>query len=386
MLRQLVLCSSLGLVSAAHAQAVTGPCLGDWMDLGPQLMAARNPISKAWSLIALHQSADHRIEVEQCKDQNVQNNARAVVAIMTKEINFEEDNGIVTLRDNPVLHDHFVTVTTDKNGNAKNKPVCSFEKFTGQRRTGACSGVLVSPTLVLTARHCVERQDDQDFGNPEDFIVMLDWKTSSGEHPDLDLKSSDPRLLRVKRAILIKGEALGDDDDLREDAALVELKAPVADNRWIDIALDGREVRTNDTVYTLGFPKGIPMKLAPNGTVFDSVHYDRNKKTPEQAKKMFFFTDLLTFKGNSGGPVFGASDHKLKGILISSGPDYHYYAKGDCATSLCKVGAAGCDRRAAVLRISSLPAWVAALVKRKEPRQASSRLDNPHDRGPPAAP
>jgi trypsin-like peptidase len=386
MLRQLVLCCSLGLASAAHAEPASGPCPADWMDLGPQIMAARNPTSKGLSLIALHQSADHRIEVEQCQDQNVQNNARAVVGILRKGMDFEEDNGTVTLRDNPVLHSHFMEVATDKKGNWKKKPVCSFEKFAGQRRVPACSGVLVSPTLVLTARHCVERRDDEVLGNPEDLMIMLDWKMSAGKHPDLDMKSTDPRLLRVKRTILIKGEELGGDSGFREDAALVELTAPVAADRWVDIAPDHRDVRTNDNVYTLGHPQGIPMKLAPNGTVFDSAHYDPNKKTPHRAKKVFFFTDLSTFKGNSGGPVFGTSDHRLKGIVVSGGEDYHYYAKGDCATSLCTIGAAGCDRRAAVLRVSALPAWLTALAKRKDGKQDSSRQDDPSDRSPPAAP
>ncbi|MCS6947504.1 MAG: serine protease [Steroidobacteraceae bacterium] len=56
-------------------------------------------------------------------------------------------------------------------------------------------------------------------------------------------------------------------------------------------------------VYTLGYPCGLPLKLASNATILHQGGVE-------------FRTDLDTFSGNSGSPVFDAETHALVGIVV----------------------------------------------------------------------
>lgn len=62
--------------------------------------------------------------------------------------------------------------------------------------------------------------------------------------------------------------------------------------------------RAGRAVYTLGHPGGLPLKLTDQGTVLEVADG-------------LFRTDLQTFTGNSGSPVFDASSHELVGIVVA---------------------------------------------------------------------
>jgi hypothetical protein len=64
---------------------------------------------------------------------------------------------------------------------------------------------------------------------------------------------------------------------------------------------------------SIGYPSGLPVKVAPNGTV-RSV----------SAANGYFVTDLDTFAGSSGGPVINNETYKIEGILVRGGVDYIY--------------------------------------------------------------
>lgn len=66
--------------------------------------------------------------------------------------------------------------------------------------------------------------------------------------------------------------------------------------------------RRGRSVYTLGHPRGLPLKLATSGRVL-------------AVEACVFRTDLDTYVGNSGSPVFDARTHALVGVVIEGQKD-----------------------------------------------------------------
>lgn len=99
----------------------------------------------------------------------------------------------------------------------------------------------------------------------------------------------------------------------------------------VDRPLERTILQPNETsiikdteVYMIGYPMGIPQKVAVNARVYDIDH-------PE-----YFYTTLDAFQGNSGSPVFNANTHKVIGVLVSGELDYRW--NGQCNEStLCKL-------------------------------------------------
>lgn len=89
-----------------------------------------------------------------------------------------------------------------------------------------------------------------------------------------------------------------------DDWVLLELERPVG--------LPGASAaprlgtpRTGQAVYTLGHPCGLPLKLADHARIL-------------AADARSFRTDLDTFTGNSGSPVFDARTHALLGLVVEA--------------------------------------------------------------------
>ncbi len=93
-----------------------------------------------------------------------------------------------------------------------------------------------------------------------------------------------------------------------------------------DWALD--PVHKGQTVFTIGFPSGIPLKYAPNAPVRD-------------IKNTFFVAELSSFSGNSGSGVYDQATKKLAGVLVRGAADYvkddankcwrvHFCPRGGC--------------------------------------------------------
>lgn len=122
-------------------------------------------------------------------------------------------------------------------------------------------------------------------------------------------------------------------------------------------------VAPDDRLYVLGHPRGLPLKLAPDGRTFATKWYDGTPVSAEEAK-LFLYTDLSIFSGNSGGPAFSVKNHRLEGIVRGGEDDYRYDIASDCATSLCGgLIAQKCTRRESISRLNAIPAWMLALIR-----------------------
>lgn len=76
-------------------------------------------------------------------------------------------------------------------------------------------------------------------------------------------------------------------------------------------------------IYMIGFPSGLPQKIALNANIIDNRH------------QSYCYTSLDAFQGNSGSPVFDINTHEVIGILVSGQTDYQWL--GSCYTyTLCR--------------------------------------------------
>ena len=94
-------------------------------------------------------------------------------------------------------------------------------------------------------------------------------------------------------------------------------------------------------MFVLGYPSGLPKKIA-QGVLMTS-----------QSNSLYFRTNLDTYGGNSGSPVFNSATGALTGILIEGEEDFETTSQGCRVSRQCPENGAGCEGER-VLKIANL--------------------------------
>lgn len=173
--------------------------------------------------------------------------------------------------------------------------VCSSERFAHQHAVSTCTGFLVAPDKLITAGHCIQNESDC-----EDAQWVFDYKLGTEQDAFVESLPQDSvytckRVVKSSLGIFIK-----------KDWALIELDRKVVGRKPLE--LNTKKPSKNDKIFTIGTPSGLPLKVA-TGSV-------RSVKIGN-----FFRTNLDTYAGNSGSPVFNASNEVI-GILVRGDNDY----------------------------------------------------------------
>lgn len=160
------------------------------------------------------------------------------------------------------------------------------------------TGYLLDAHTVLTCWHGWEH-----FGARALVAVFGHHATSDCESPrELPAAQVLPVAARPAR-VPASGGAGGSADDW----VLLRLEHPVTHLGALEPPrLDAP--RAGHAVYTLGHPLGLPLKLADRASVLAT-------------EELLFRSDLDTFTGNSGSPVFDAQTHALVGLVIEGQKD-----------------------------------------------------------------
>jgi hypothetical protein len=155
------------------------------------------------------------------------------------------------------------------------------------------SGVLVGPSSILTAAHCVDGVVPlENLYFVFDFVEM-DGGTRTKFDPD----------------DVYEGESiLAEDVTLPADWAVVQLKSPVQHRQPVKVH-QGRPIKARTEVYVIGHPLGLSRKRAGGARV-------RNARSPQT-----FTANLDVFGGNSGSPVFHAKTQQLLGVVVDGSAD-----------------------------------------------------------------
>lgn len=184
--------------------------------------------------------------------------------------------------------------------------LCPNERFYEQLAPGSCSGFLVGKDIIVTAGHCIETQDDCD--NAKwffDFSTNLDGSVKTRLH--------ESKAYSCEKII---GQKLTSGDDVI-DYAVIKLDREVNDRKPLKVRTDGK-IDDNQKVAIIGYPSGLPVKIADDANVM------------ENTIQSSFKTNLDSFAGNSGSPVFNTDTWEVEGILVRGSRDYKVDFENQC--------------------------------------------------------
>ncbi|MFA6433853.1 MAG: serine protease [Elusimicrobiales bacterium] len=211
----------------------------------------------------------------------------------------------------------------DKNG------LCPDEKFREQPVGAFCSGSLVGDDLVITAGHCIiDEAECRRTGIVFGYAVKEDGGKASVVMPEKEVYGCAKILKRF-----LYGESRVDTPPDRlygADFALIRLNRKVTGHTPLEVDM-GAGLRKGDGILVMGYPKGLPLKIAGGATVQD---FNADGDTDQLAPVLSYFTaDLDIFRGNSGGPVFNAGTGLIEGIVARKHDEDFTKTPAGCYTS-----------------------------------------------------
>lgn len=180
---------------------------------------------------------------------------------------------------------------------------CPNERFSEQVSLPICTGFLVAPDVLVTAGHCVAAQNS--CRNNAWVFGYTEGKTQISAKDIYNCKE-----------IISQRQTLG--IFAHKDYAVIKLDRVVTNRAPLKYRTKGN-IKKGESVVVIGHPSGLPLKIADNAVAMTSAWNT-------------FRTNLDTYSGNSGSPVFNQDTGLVEGILIQGAEDYERSASG-CAVS-----------------------------------------------------
>jgi V8-like Glu-specific endopeptidase len=236
-------------------------------------------------------------------------------------------------------NEHYEIIAPSLAQTLKNKH-CSDLRFRDLMRAGHCSVVMINKKQALTAGHCLMSL----FNHENESNVKFRLKTETKNWPYLENIKIILNQFKVENEqnhrMMINPEAVYsitkivklEDSYLKDDFALLEIDREY--NGFVpEIKMD---YKIHDDVLMIGHPLGQPMMFT-NGQITNDYIFQ-------------FTTNLDSFEGASGAPVFNLKDNSLIGLIsVGTGPsftkneikncvEYKVYNQGEIySTSVTKV-------------------------------------------------
>lgn len=186
-----------------------------------------------------------------------------------------------------------------------NLPMCSEELFTSQIAPGFCTGFLVKDDILVTAGHCLQKAPCSDTS-----IVFGYQMETSNSVAALTKKN-------VFQCAKVIAQEVPSKENQYLDYAIIKLDRSTG-RAGLDYVTDDL-LEAQDNVAVLGYPSGLPLKIASNAFVMSN-----NGNDP------FFVANLDTFGSNSGSPVINTNTYQVEGILVRGMTDYVLSSEGSC--------------------------------------------------------
>lgn len=174
--------------------------------------------------------------------------------------------------------------------NAKDGTSYLDEPFFDEPLSAFCTGVKLGDDIVATAGHCIK--DDKDCRGTR--LVFNYFKKSADDKPGANVANDD--IYACKSIIARKQD--------QSDWALIRVDRVLANVNTAKLNA-AKAVKKDDAVTLVGYPMGLPVKVAGNGNV-------------TAIGSVFFVTTVDSYGGNSGSPVFN-SERLQKGELLVEG-------------------------------------------------------------------
>ncbi len=243
---------------------------------------------------------DSRTELLQHTDPKLREMAASVaIFVHSKQVNFSGSS--VTI-DGYTLNEMSEMGQLVKDANA---PLCTGELFASQIAPGFCTGFLVKEDILVTAGHCLNKTPCSDTSIVFGYFM----------EPDNSLATLTPN--NVFKCEEVIAQASPNQDNQYLDYAIIKLDRPTGREGLDYTIVDG--LGAQDNVAVIGYPSGIPLKIASNAVVLSN-----------EAGNPFFITNLDAFGSNSGSPVINTATYQVEGILVRGTADYVLSNDGSC--------------------------------------------------------
>lgn len=187
--------------------------------------------------------------------------------------------------------------------------ICPKEKFVKQLVAARCSGFFIGKDVLVTSAQCIKDQNDC-----KDFQWVFDYKLNNAEESK-PVFSYDS-IYKCKEII-----ARSLENSTKEDYAIIRLDREVYGRYALKFRKNG-EMPKDVSLFTIGTLLGLPFKIADKANVLSN---DPTKK--------YFITNLDTYGGASGSPVFNQDTLEVEGIFVSGEKDLVYNPELNCSES-----------------------------------------------------
>lgn len=232
---------------------------------------------------------DDRLDMFEIKEESIQKNASSLVVVCCK-------------RDLIDMNDGTLILNVKNYGSVFN--LCNDEPFYNQPILAghSCTGFLIGSDLIVTAGHFTYKNSIAD------IRIVFGFHMLNALTPSIRIPYKN--IYKVGNIVHIVCNPRG----RGADWALIKLNRKVEEHHHV--MLSEKAIYSNQPVYTLGHPCGLPLKLAASAKVLG-------------ISDTCFSVDLNVYSGNSGSPVFDQRTHKVIGIVVRGDTqDFRWTRKG----------------------------------------------------------
>lgn len=199
---------------------------------------------------------------------------------------------------------------------------CEDFRFRQQATLPNCTGFLVDEDILVTAGHCMIKYSQKVKDAQSDSCSSNLWVFGFEDNSEND------KGIKFKKNDVYECESVIEASyTSNADFAVVKLKRKTQDKTPVKLSANPLNYEIGSDIFVVGHPTGLPLKVAGGAKIAKNLGSN------------MFVSNLDTFAGNSGSPIFNY-EKEVVGILVSGETDYYYDRENKCVRpNLCnKVG------------------------------------------------
>lgn len=184
---------------------------------------------------------------------------------------------------------------------------CPSNRFANEITVPSCTGFLVKPNMLVTAAHCMKTQEDCN-----NFYWVFEYVlTNAGDSNYTKVEAN--RVYKCSKVVSRVYNNFGD-----TDYAIIQLDRDVENRKPLALGFDF-PIALGQALINIGHSNGLPLKFK-----------DAAKIINIKSNQLAFESDMDTFHGDSGSPIFDANSGLVIGITSSGHADHFHDGSNTC--------------------------------------------------------